>query len=89
MRGEWEDIGAQVFEISEGMTLHFQGASCNIVDGNGDLVENLTDENGSTTREVYPQYRCYVIKARVMFKRFGGEQQLPDEDGQEFRRHVE
>jgi hypothetical protein len=76
LRGEWEEIPAQVFDIVEEMILHFEGASCNIVNAEGDLVESLTDEEGLATREVFPQYRCYVIRARVMFER-----REPSEEG--------
>jgi hypothetical protein len=47
--GEWEQIGAQYFDITEDMTMEFQGKSCNIADGAGSLVEKLGTEHGRQT----------------------------------------
>ncbi|KAH6716348.1 hypothetical protein BKA61DRAFT_602980 [Leptodontidium sp. MPI-SDFR-AT-0119] len=50
--GEWENISALAFENTEDMTMGFQGKSCNIIDGEGNLVEPLGDEHGQVSREV-------------------------------------
>ncbi|QSS65769.1 hypothetical protein I7I51_06618 [Histoplasma capsulatum] len=67
--GEWEEISACAFEITEDMTMEFQGRSCNVVDSEGKLVESLGVGLGQTTREVLTGYRCYVIRARVKFEK--------------------
>jgi len=67
--GEWEEISACAFEITEDMTMEFQGRSCNIADSEGNLVENLGTEHGQVTREVLAGYRCYVMKAKVKFEK--------------------
>jgi len=67
--GKWEEIGAKVFEITEDMTMEFQGKSYNIVDGEGGLVENLGTEHGRVTREVLTGYRCYVMRAWIKFEK--------------------
>jgi hypothetical protein len=69
LSGEWEEIGACRFEITEDMTMEFQGKSCNIVDGAGGLVEALGAEHGRVLREVLTGYRCYVLKAWVKFEK--------------------
>lgn len=69
LSGEWEEIGAKKFEITEDMTMEFQGKSCNIKDGEGSLVEKLGAEHGKVEREVLIGYRCYVMQAWVRFKK--------------------
>jgi hypothetical protein len=69
LNGEWEQIGAKYFDMTEDMTMEFQGRSCNIKDGEGSLVEKLGPEHGRVTREVLAGYRCYVLKAWVKFER--------------------
>jgi hypothetical protein len=69
LSGEWEEIGALKFEITEDMTMEFQGTSCNIQDSERELVESLGVEHGRVTREVLAGYRCYVIKAWIKFKK--------------------
>lgn len=67
--GEWEKISAKAFDITEDMTMEFQGKSCNIMDSEEKLVEQLGEEHGQVSREVLAGYRCYVIRARVKFER--------------------
>ena len=52
LSGEWEEIGGHIFEITEDMTMTFEGRSCLIKDGEGKVVEALGTENGQVTREV-------------------------------------
>jgi len=47
--GEWEQIGAQYFDITEDMIMEFQGRSCNIADSEGNLVEKLGTEHRRVT----------------------------------------
>jgi len=67
--GEWEQIGAQYFDITEDMIMEFQGRSCNIADSEGNLVEKLGTEHGRVTRDIVAGYRCYVIRAWVKFEK--------------------
>jgi len=69
LSGEWEEIGARVFEITEDVTMTFQGRSCNIADSEGKLVEKLGAEDGQVTRNVLAGYRCYIMKASVRFEK--------------------
>jgi len=69
LSGEWEAIGAHKFEITEDMTMTFEGISCNIKDGEGKLVEELGTEDGQVTREVLAGYRCYVMRARIKLEK--------------------
>jgi len=67
--GEWEKISVFVFEITEDKTMEFQGKSCNIIDSDGNLVEQLGEGNGQVSRQVLAGYRCYVMRAWVKFER--------------------
>ncbi|KAH8650352.1 hypothetical protein BGZ60DRAFT_195684 [Tricladium varicosporioides] len=67
--GDWEQIGAQYFDIAEDMTMEFQGQSCNILNSEGALVEKLGVEHGRVTRDVLIGYQCYVIRAWVKFEK--------------------
>lgn len=67
LSGDWEEISAYRFEITDDMTMEFQGTSCNIQDSERNLVESLGTEHGRVTREVLAGYRCYVIKSWVRF----------------------
>jgi hypothetical protein len=67
--GEWEKISALVFEITEDMTMEFVGRSCNIMNSEGGIVEQLGEEDGQVSREVLAGYRCVVMRARVRFQR--------------------
>jgi len=67
--GEWEKISAYAFEITEDMTMEFHGKSCNIMDSEENLVEQLGEEHGQVSREVLAGYRCYVMRACVKFEK--------------------
>ncbi|OJD20776.1 hypothetical protein ACJ73_07887 [Blastomyces percursus] len=69
LRGEWEDIGALKFEMSEDMIVTFEGRSCHIEDSEGRHVDTLGSEDGRVTREVLEGYRCYVLKAKIKFEK--------------------
>jgi len=70
LSGEWEQVGAQYFDITEDMTMHFQGRSCTIQDSaDGNLVEQLGAGQGSVTRQVLAGYRCTVLMAWVKFEK--------------------
>jgi hypothetical protein len=69
LSGKWEKISAYAFEITEDMTMEFQGSSCNIANSDGNLVENLGAEHGRVTRETLAGYRCYVMRAWVKFEK--------------------
>jgi hypothetical protein len=45
LSGEWEAIGGYIFEIMEDITITFKGGLCNIIDGEGKLVEELGIED--------------------------------------------
>jgi len=67
--GKWEAIEAQYFDITDDMTMEFQGRSCNITDSEGNLVEKLGLEHRRVTREVFARYQCYVVRAWVKFEK--------------------
>ena len=69
LSGEWEAIGAHKFEITEDMTMTFEGRSCNITDGEGKVVEELGTEDGQVTKEVLAGYKFYVMRARIKFEK--------------------
>ena len=69
MGGNWEQIGAQYFDITEDMTMEFQGQSYNILSSAGSLVENLDVEHGRVTREVLAGYQYYGVWAWSSLKR--------------------
>jgi len=69
INGEWEKISALAFEITEEMTMEFHGKSCNIADSEGNLVEQLGEDNGQVSRDLLAGYRCYVIRAWVRFEK--------------------
>lgn len=69
LSGQWEQVGAQYFDVAEDMTMEFQGRSCEIQDGAGGVVEKLSAEHGRVTRDVLAGYRCYVLRAWVRFER--------------------
>lgn len=69
LSGDTEWISNYCFEIGEHMTMTFEGRSCNITQGNGDLVEKLDSTNGQATRDVYAGYRCYVMRAWVKLEK--------------------
>lgn len=69
LKGEGEKISAYAFEISEDMVMEFEGRSCNILDGEGRLIEKLSTENGRVTREIPCGYRCYIMQAWVQFQK--------------------
>lgn len=70
--GEWETISNYKFEITEEMTLSFEGRSCNILDSEGRLIEKLGEKDGLVERDVCSGYQCYVMKAKVKFERKDG-----------------
>lgn len=70
LSGEWEEIKTALkFEITESMTMEFEGTSCNIADDEGKLVDSLGTAHGRVTREVLYGYKCYVIKAWIKFEK--------------------
>jgi hypothetical protein len=70
LNGEWEEIlAAYKFEITEDMTMSFQGRSCHIEDNKKKLVETLGRDDGEVMREVFAGYRCYVMKAWIKFEK--------------------
>lgn len=70
LRGEWEKISNKCFEIQNDMVMCFKGDSCNIVDGEGNLIPHgcIGSTVEETEREVKPGYRCYIMRAMVKFK---------------------
>ena len=69
LSGQFEEIGAHKFEITEAMTMTFEGTSCNIQDGEKNLVASLGTADGQVTRQVLAGYRCYIMKASVKFEK--------------------
>ncbi|KAF2788647.1 hypothetical protein K505DRAFT_285764 [Melanomma pulvis-pyrius CBS 109.77] len=70
--GELETISNYKFNITENITMSFQGQSCNILNSGGNLVKKLEEEDGFVERDVMPGYQCYVMKAKVKFDRKDG-----------------
>lgn len=68
LNGEWEEISNYKFQITEDMVLEFEGESCNIIAKDGQ-VDSFGEKDGHVKKEVRPGYRCYVMKARVLFTR--------------------
>jgi hypothetical protein len=70
LAGDWVEIGAELFEITEDMLLSFEGRSCNIQDEEGNLVKQLGEKDGKVEDEsVLAGYRCFVMKAFVKFEK--------------------
>jgi len=72
LSGEWERISNKCIEIKEDMKMTFEGQSCNIEDGQGNLVHKLGRDDGLATRDVLAGYLCYVLLARVKFEKKDG-----------------
>jgi hypothetical protein len=66
---EWEEIKAYKFEIMEDITMIFKGILCNIQDSKGKWVEELGIEDGQIVKEVFTGYKCYMMKAKIKFKK--------------------
>jgi hypothetical protein len=43
--------------------MEFEGALCNIADGDRKIVDTLGPKDGRAERDVYANYLCYVIRA--------------------------
>jgi hypothetical protein len=71
--GDWETISNYRFNITEHMTMSFQGRSCNITDGGKTLIETLGEKDGLAERDVLPGYQCFVMKAKVRFVTKNGQ----------------
>lgn len=70
MQGEWEYISVRIFEITENMTMEFEGVSCNILNEAGDQQAGpFSEKDGLVKREVRPGDRCFVLNANVKFER--------------------
>lgn len=69
LNGDWENISNTVFKITENMTMEFRGKSYNIINKEGDPVEQLGEGDGQVSREVLAGYRYYVMRAWVKFER--------------------
>jgi hypothetical protein len=69
LNGERVWIEGDWFEITEDMTMTFEGRSCNVLDSTGHAVYTLRSNDGEVTRDVLDGYRCYVLKAFVEFKK--------------------
>lgn len=68
LAGENEWIMNHRFEITEEMTMEFNGESCNIANPDGP-DEELGPRDGQVTRKVDAGYRCYVMRAWVKFQK--------------------
>ncbi|KAJ5562670.1 hypothetical protein N7461_001431 [Penicillium sp. DV-2018c] len=69
LNGEREWIAVYLFEIQEDMVMEFEGAPCNIVDGDGNLVAELGPKDGKVERDVHAKYLCYVMRSWVKFQK--------------------
>jgi hypothetical protein len=71
LNGEWERISNKCFEIQEDMIMEFEGRSCNITDSEGNPVPGATfgPDDGLIEKEVLAGFRCYIMRARVKFKK--------------------
>jgi hypothetical protein len=47
----------------------FKGILCNIQDSKGKWVEELGIEDGQIVKEVFTGYKCYMMKAKIKFKK--------------------
>ena len=65
--GDWEYFFARYFDITDDIIMEFDGELCNILDAAGNTLETI--EGKMAEREVHPGYRCYVIRAKVKFRR--------------------
>ncbi|EME39079.1 hypothetical protein DOTSEDRAFT_75684 [Dothistroma septosporum NZE10] len=68
LRGEWEEVLYHKFVLEADMKICFQGASCNILNHKGDVVETITTKDMETERDVQAGYTCYVLKGQVKFR---------------------
>ncbi|KAL4786850.1 hypothetical protein BJX76DRAFT_354849 [Aspergillus varians] len=69
MQGQWMSVRGRVFDITEDMTMVFEGLSCNILDRDEQIVANFSEKDAVVVREVRPGERCYILYARVKFVR--------------------
>jgi hypothetical protein len=69
MNGEWVEVTIDRFEITQKMSMTFEGRSCNIEDEDGELVVALGAKDGNVTKEVQKGYLCYVMRAKVKFEK--------------------
>jgi hypothetical protein len=67
MQGQWEYVLVRTFHISEDMTMHFIGDSCNILDEKGQQQANFGKKDGEVIHEVRPGNRCFILNGRIMF----------------------
>lgn len=67
LKGEWEEVTRFKFEITEDMKMAFCGASCNIFDAEGNVVESISAKDGQVEKDVHAGYCCYIMRARVKF----------------------
>ena len=67
--GEWEQISRGIIDIKEDMKMRFQGVSCNIFDGEGNVIDSISAEDGEVTKDVRAGCRCYVMRAKVIFEK--------------------
>ncbi|KAK5790567.1 hypothetical protein VI817_007854 [Penicillium citrinum] len=67
MNGERKFILHYKFEIETDMVMEFEGASCNIADADGNILDTLGPEHGKTERLLHAGSRCYVLKAYIKF----------------------
>lgn len=68
LNGKTEWIMNHKFEIEADMVMEFEGASCNIADADGKIVDTLGPDDGKVERDVHTKYRCYVMRASVKFE---------------------
>lgn len=68
LAGEREYIMVRCFEITEDLTMEFEGESCNILNADG-VVEELGPRDGIVRREVHAGYQCYVMHSWMKFQR--------------------
>lgn len=71
LRGEWEKIVVNCFEIEEDMIMGFEGRSCKIMDQERNIIPDgkLGSNHGRVEREVLAGYRCLIMRALVRFEK--------------------
>jgi hypothetical protein len=69
INGEREWIANHKFEIDFDGVMEFEGASCNIADADGKIVDTLGPQDGKVERDVHPNYKCYIMRAWTKFEK--------------------
>jgi len=67
LKGDWVEIGADQFQITEDVTMTFEGESCSAIDANGNKIFKYDQNDGHVIKDVDKGTRCDIMKAFVKF----------------------